>query len=469
MNGCGRKEAPGLGTAGVTITRDGRYLMLWDPDFFESISVQTRIIIVVHEAAHLALSHLERGIAFRSRHPAKPSILRQLHQLLNIAQDFAVNDIAIRPMLNTKEFEHAADGILFPENAPYNFPTGLSADEYLALLLQKCEKDNYDPAKQETDENGMPLDIDIGIALPQNGDGNGEGQSSQGKSPVNVAPDWLKEIRRPLLHAPLDWQKIMDTMTDSEIERLRNNAKTEVKNIVRKAAEQTLKGRGTIPESLQAYIDALLAEPTVPWKEILHNLLRSSVSSKLAESTAWPHVGLLAVSDDQGLEPYPGMQKDFEFFVSVAIDTSGSVSDADFIDFMTEIKGLLKAHTSVSARIMFYDAAIQREFTLDHDDEVEYHCTRYGYGGTNFCPPFRRLLGIDTDNDWEKSAEKITGQVPRSDLFVHLTDGYAPVHASEGGPMPELTPPCPCIWVLTESGKEDPHMYGTVVHISQGE
>jgi predicted metal-dependent peptidase len=469
MNGCGRRETPGLGTAGVTLTRDGKYLLLWDPDFFESVSVPTRIVVIVHEAAHLALSHLERAIAFRSRHNENQYILKQLHQLLNIAQDLTVNDLAVRPLAATKGFEGSADQLLFPEKLPYSFPTGLSAEEYFALLLKKCKEDGYDPSKQETDEDGNALDIEIGVAIPQDGSNQKESSSPrQDKSPKNVAPDWLKDTRQNTMPLHIDWQQIMDSMTDSEVERLRNSAKSEIKHIVRKAVEQTVKGRGTVPGEIKAYIDTLLAEPTVPWQEILHNLLRSAISSKLAESTAWPHMGLLAVSDAQCLEPFPGMQKDFEFFVSVAVDTSGSVSNEDFIDFMTEIKGLLKAHTSVTARVMFYDAAIQREFTLSPEDEIEYHCTRYGCGGTDFCPPFKRLLGVDTDEDWMPDAEKITGQVPRSDLFIHLTDGYAPVHSSEGGPMPEYIPPCPCIWVLTESGKEDPHMHGTVVHIDQG-
>jgi len=456
MNGCGRRESPGLNTAGVTLTRDGKYLMLWDPVFFATLSVAARIVIVIHEAAHLALSHLERAVVFRSRYTRPPHLLQQLHQILNIAQDLAVNDMAIRPMLLTPEFQCVDLPFLFPEKDPYSFPQGLSADEYLALLLEKCAQDGYDPSKQETDENGMSVDSGTGMPSPHPNEG------------TNVAPGWLKDTRQTVTHIEVTWQEIMDSMTDSEIERLRNSARANTKNIVKTAAEQTIKGRGTLPGAMQEYIEALLAEPTVPWKEILYNLLRSSISSKLAESTAWPHVGLLAVADSQGLEPFPGMQKDFEFFVSVAIDTSGSISDEDFIDFMTEIKGLLKAHTSVRARIMFYDASIQREFELHPDDEVENHCTRYGGGGTSFSPPFRRLLGVDTESDWMPDAKRITQPLPRSDLFVHLTDGYAPVHSSQGGPMPELIPPCPCIWVLTENGREDPHMHGAVVHIVQG-
>jgi len=264
----------------------------------------------------------------------------------------------------------------------------------------------------------------------------------------------------------IDWQQMADQMTDAEIERIKERAKRESKKIVKKAAQQTVKSRGTIPGSMQAVIDELLSEPTIPWHEVFKNLLRSSVSSKLDESTAWPHMGILAGCDGMGIEPFPGMQKDFEFFVTVAIDTSGSVSDEDFRKFMSEIQGLMKMHQTVTTRVLLYDAAIQREFLIEPDDEVSYHCTRHGYGGTDFRPPFKRMLELDTEQDWEPDAERIEQRLPKTDLFIHFTDGYAPISSENGsGPMPELTPPCPFVWVLTEDGREDDDMGGIVLQI----
>lgn len=490
LNGCGRRAAPGIGTAAISLTREGKFMFLWDPEFFINIPMPLRIMVVIHEAAHIVLSHIERSLHMKQICSTNKFQWNQLFPLINTAQDFAANDTALRALVELGNFREFKKSLMFPENEEYRFPQGKSFEEYLAMLIEKCKKEGYDPNKQETDNEGnaivevygVPMPMpgngdqgdDDGQGQPQDGEGEGDGQKQgqgqgqgqPGKHPVNEAPQWLKDLRKNLMPQHIDWQAMADNMTDAEIERIKERAKRESKKIVKKAAQQTVKSRGTIPGSMQAVIDELLAEPSIPWHEVFKNLLRSSVSSKLSESTAWPHMGLLATGEAQGIEPYPGMQKDFEFYVTVAIDTSGSVSDEDFIKFMSEIQGLMKINKSVTTRVLLFDAAIQREFLIEPDDEVSYHCTRHGYGGTDFRPPFKRMLKIDTDEDWESNAEKIERHLPNSDLFVFFTDGYAPISSNDGGgPMPELTPPCPFVWVLTEDGREDPDMGGIVLQI----
>jgi len=476
LNGCGRRAVNNLGTAAVSLTQEGKYQFLWDPQFFSSIDTPLRILVVIHEATHIVLQHLIRGMRYKQfcKHEYQWA---QLMPIVNMAQDFAANDISLRSFMELSNFRKHHKTLLFPENDPYNFPEGKSFDEYLSLLLDKCETDSYSPYQQETDANGTPIFVDSGIPIPSEGDGSNSDGNAQGKEssspdtnqkssqPVNQAPQWLKDVRGSIMPQHIRWEDLLDHMTEAEAERIIDRAKREAKRITKKAAQQTHKSRGTLPGSVQGIIDDLLSEPTLPWYEILRNFLKSSISSKLAESTAWPHMGILTTGQSQGIEPFPGMQKDFSFFITVAIDTSGSVSDEDFIKFMSEIQGIMKSNESVTTRILLYDAGLQKEFLIEADEEITNYCTRHGYGGTNFCPPFRRMLQLDKDEDWVNGAERLTRTLPRTDLFVNFTDGYAPVHSSQGGPMPELTPPCPFIWILTNSGKENAHMGDIVLKI----
>ena len=138
---------------------------------------------------------------------------------------------------------------------------------------------------------------------------------------------------------------------------------------------------------------------------------------------------------------------------------------------MYELAGIMKAEKGVSVRIIMYDAAIQHEELLDPNDTLferqTYIMNRHGYGGTDFCPPLKLVLGKDKKEDWVDNAERITNQnVPTADLVVMFTDGYAPIESPEG-PIPDLEPPCPLIWALTPSGREDPSMGNRILRITE--
>lgn len=431
LNGCGRTVNRDIPTAAVTITREGKYMFMWDPEWFAKQSMAFRILVVIHEAGHIVLQHLERILRYRII-TKNDERFNRLVPLLQIAADMATNDIAIRPFIETATFRDHKGTLIFPEHEQFQFPTGESFDQYFERLLKKSQDEGYDPVTGKGD-----------------------------------APAWIQQITDWLSPKHIPWWDMVADMTDAEVERIVERAKREAKGIVKKAAEQTIKSRGTIPGHLQHIIDELLKEPTIPWDAMLHGMLKTAISSKLEESIAWPNTAMLTPEAmAQGLEPYPGFQKDFEFHMAVAIDTSGSVSDSDFIKFLSEIQGIQNTNKTVSIQILHYDAAIQKEYLLKDDDKIENHIYRHGYGGTDFTPPLKRFLGQDEESDWEPDAERIQQGIPTPDLVVMFTDGYAPVSDANGGPMPEFQPPCPLMWVLTEDGNHDEAMGDRVVKIN---
>ena len=433
MNGCGRGKGP-IPTAAVTLTRDGKYLLLWNPEWFTGLKMPERILTIIHEAGHIVLQHLERFLRLKVA-TRSDDVFQRFLPLMNLAADMASNDVTLRSFSNTSTFKEYKKMFIFPESEPYKFPEKKSFEEYLQLLIEKSNKEGYNPT-------------------------TGQG----------VMPGWFKSIDDFINPKHIPWWTDIQEMTDAEVENMRQKAKRESKKIVKKAVEQTQKQHGSMPGGLEGIIEELLKEPQVPWEVMLRNLLRGSVSSKLAESTAWPNMGLMTQEAiASGLEPYPGFQKDFGFHIAVAVDTSGSVSDDDFAKFMNEIKGIMKTEKAVSIQMMMFDYGIQHEFMLESDQDVQNECRyRYGYGGTEFTAPLKRVLGLGEDEIFEgENAIRITKKVPRPDLFVMFTDGYAPVSEKDGGPIPKYLPPCPLMWVITEDGQIHPDMGSWVIKMEE--
>jgi predicted metal-dependent peptidase len=281
-------------------------------------------------------------------------------------------------------------------------------------------------------------------------------------------PDWFKAMLARQ-HPPIDISQVWDTMSESEMERAIDDAQREGKKLVKAALDQTKKHRGLIPAALQDFLDEFLTPPTVPWEHLFRGMLRSSITSRLNESTVMPNVALLPVLEE-GIEPFPGLQKEVGINIVVCVDSSGSVSNEEYRKFMSEIQGILKADNTAKAYLIIFDAAIQHEMELEADDEIQTPgqegLERYCAGGTDFNPALKRVLGIDEERDWEPSAQRLERRLPRPDVVVMFTDGYAPV-TSPGGPIPDLLPSCPLLWALTPDGKDDPAMGGRVVKIQE--
>ena len=258
-------------------------------------------------------------------------------------------------------------------------------------------------------------------------------------------------------------------MSSAEIERAVDRAKREAKRITTNAIEQTQKSRGTVPGGFLEAIKDLLEEPTIPWQIVLQNMMKSEVSSKLDESTAYPNVSYFYV---EGLEPYPGHQKNFAFNIAVMVDTSGSVSRQEFLDFMAEIRGIMNQEDEVTVRLIMFDASIQYEKLLEPDDTEQFATdryaliNRYGCGGTDFTPPLKYMCGKDTEEDWVDDCPREPQHMQEPpDLAVLLTDGGAPV-GPPNGPIPKYLPPCPLIWVLSTQGVENDYMQPRVLKIN---
>ena len=108
------------------------------------------------------------------------------------------------------------------------------------------------------------------------------------------------------------------------------------------------------------------------------------------------------------------------------VDTSGSVSNAEFLEGAAELIALHSYLEKVD--VIYCDSEITKIERLSR--ESQFPSKRYGCGGTSFNPPFA----------WVKE------QSESYDLIIYLTDGGAPL------PLENLRASVPVLWLITSRG-----------------
>ena len=179
-----------------------------------------------------------------------------------------------------------------------------------------------------------------------------------------------------------------------------------------------MKNQGTIPGELRSKIDSLFEQkPQIfNWKAYLRRLLGNS-------NFVYTKKTLRKLS--KRFEDSAGIKIKQKTNILVAIDTSGSINDAELADFFSEINYIYKSGAKVT--ILECDAKIGRvyEYKGKYDSQVT------GGGGTDFAP----IINYYNDH--------------RSDFttLVFFTDGYASL--TNFKLMKKM------IWVISSNGKED--------------
>lgn len=502
LNGCGLRPDSKISppTIQVMLTRIGQYYLSWHPEWFEQQEGPFQYLLMVHEAAHLALCHLEEMVRLFVDIRGTPRF-RNVYEIMQVAMDMEVNDCAVRGVIESRKesFQKYNDQFIWPEDREY--PREKSCIEYFNMLLEDLQREGFDPdydyekdiqnkIQQMIDQQqqqagkgkkkqkckgkgkGKGKNSKKGKKQQTRGQGPGQepgqGQGQDQEQEPSKYPGWFQHLLNKQ-HPHIHWLNDLEQMTDAELERALDRSHREAVKIIKNAVEQTERNNGTIPSNMKNAIDQLLEEPTVPWQQIVQGMMRSALASKIDESTTLPNPAFLHL--DQ-FEPYPGYQKDMSFNIAIGIDTSGSVSDSEFTDFMSEIMGILSLREGVIARVIMFDAALQHEEVIhsyDKDKSVDRTAgSRYGYGGTSFEPFLRYVCGDPSADLWVPEAERAQNEpfsIP--DLAIILTDGYAPVGPPDG-PIPKYAPNCPLIWCLTSSGQEDEFMQPRIVKIMRG-
>jgi len=185
-------------------------------------------------------------------------------------------------------------------------------------------------------------------------------------------------------------------------------------------AYKIAKSQGNIPAGMDRIFNQL-TQPKVNWKSILLRFIESHIP----RDYTWRKPSKRSAS----LGVYmPRTLKEF-IQVTIAIDTSGSISDQEYDKFISECCGIARAFQSIRMTIISADCKIQHVYEIDNNFNPHSVVCK-GRGGTDHVCVF----------------EYIKKEKPDTKLLVCFTDLYTTVPPKNSPLYKNLN----VLWVLTK-------------------
>jgi len=413
-----------IDTAGVSKNGINMQLAI-NPVFWMNLSSEYKVGILKHELLHIAFQHLTLRDRYKS------------HKLFNIAADLEINqyiDRAYLPGGNYPDKEtYEADLKIFMDEVKRK----LKADEYTkeearaqmlklpirALFLEdfkelnldtKAGTDYYYKKLQEAQQSGpdgkggCPY---LDELMQGGGEGEGEGKPGDPREPHHAHATW----------------KEFDALDEAEKKLIQKQVDYQLKGV----AEQVQKSRGYVPGEIADYINGLFDDtpPKFDWKGFLRMFVGGSIKTFTKKSRR---------KLSRRYEDNPGLRIKQKKHILVGIDTSGSVSNDELVEFFNEIHHMHK--TGAEVTVAQCDASISsvKSYKRPADGKIEVT----GRGGTSFQPV------IDYYNENKR----------KFSCLVYLTDGEAPA--------PDPKPRGRMLWVLSSRSYDNNDLPGAVIKLS---
>ncbi|AZU98187.1 hypothetical protein AAGG91_002998 [Salmonella enterica] len=308
------------------------------------LSDQNLIAVICHEILHCAYDHfLRRG----NRDP----------KAWNVAADYAINQIIVRDKIGQIQ-----DSWLFDKKFD-----GMTAEEIYAILLEEAQKNKGDG---EGD-----------------GDGDGDGDDGQGQGQGGSGPG-KGEFRGTFGGGTVDQHDIPDEgkATDAEGNPIDGDKRREYMEDFKTAMMNAARA-GNAPAEIQRMIKDF-QEPKIDWRSKLHRTLRSWMKSDASFTNpnrrSWS-TGFGTTGTFYGNPIFPGLKPDEDIDIAIALDASGSISEAMLKDFIGEVLGITKQFKQYKIRIMTFDTQVYtvRDYKTGEEKKIlEYPI--HGGGGTDF-------------------------------------------------------------------------------------
>lgn len=392
-----------MNTMGVGITRRIDMALYYNPEFVLSLSNLELRGVLKHEALHILLHHILRRF-HRGSHP----------YIDNLASDMAINS----------HLTDIPDWAIFPNHAPFNFPEHQATEWYYESMLKNPNE--YFDTKDNKLRIKYPGSGKPGKSKnPGSGDPSDSDSPSEGGDPTNPVSDEYKESG--LIGEHGRWDECEEDIIDK---KLRNIASEAIK-------AQAAKGWSSIGTDLAKQIIEA-NKPVVNWKKEIRYFINKFI--KIGKNKTHSRIN----RREQSLKKYrppslkeisfnPGVTKDYQSRILVAIDTSGSVSDPEISLFLGEINGM---YTLAHIDVILFDTQVCSQPT-----HISKKITKFdiaGRGGTDFTPALR-------------FAEK-----NHYDGVICLSDGIFPIPTRENLSLRVL-------WCFTQERDIPP--YGKLVKI----
>jgi predicted metal-dependent peptidase len=208
-------------------------------------------------------------------------------------------------------------------------------------------------------------------------------------------------------------------LSQEEKDRIRQEMRQAIINAAQSAEA------GSLPLGVERLVRQV-TDPVMPWRE----LIQTNLTSAIRTDYSWMRPSRRGWHMDAVM---PGMTPGEEIDVVVALDMSGSISDAQAQAFLGEIAGMMESFDGYKVHVFCFDTDTYnpQDFTSENMDSIDTYEPKGG-GGTDF----------DVIFDYLKEA----GNVPKR--LIVFTDGYP--CGSWGDPDY-----CDTTWII--HGDKDPH------------
>ena len=368
-----------------TTATDARKIF-YNAQYIAQLDIDQTQYVLAHEALHCALSHFAR------RHH------RDKHRW-DVACDYAINPLLVNDGLKPPPGTLLEDGF-----------EGMTAEEIYPSIEENCDD--------------MPMDRHVYDEQDQADKGRGSGDPKE-DSPPDPSPQTRPKQQSDAPGGGQD-NKQPGGENSKGASQPPPLTKTEQGNLDTQwqqrlaGAAQTAMQAGKLGGDLARMVEHFL-QPQLSWR----NLLAQFVSSVARDDYSYARP-----STRRG-DPvvYPSLRSG-QINIVVGLDTSGSISDKELSEFLSEIDAI-KAH--MRARIVFHacdsELADDGPWIFEPWEEFAMPKQFEGGGGTDFNPVF----------DW------VDQQDVTPDLLVYFTDAE--------GEFPALQPNYPVVWLVKGKAK----------------
>ncbi|MBI5790145.1 MAG: hypothetical protein HZA63_01580 [Rhodocyclales bacterium] len=353
-----------------TTGTDARKLY-YNPQWIADLNAAEVQFALAHEALHCALGHFARRG-------------HRVQRLWDLACDFAINPLLLDEGLKPP-----------PGTQVLSLYRGMAAEEIYPCLDDSLDQETLDDHAwggddgAQADGQGGNGESGGGAAAQKGGAGTTADQSAQSSDspPPPLSAREKEELQQ-------QWQRHLA------------------------AAAQRARESGKLSAILARLTDATLA-PQVSWRAALAQYL----SQAARDDYSWARPSRRS-GEASGEALLPGLRSHAGDIV-VALDTSGSISDADLVAFIGELNAL-KGTLPVRISLLACDAALAPDAPWVCEPWQELNLPRRfeGGGDTAFAPVF----------DW------IARTAGRPDALVYFTDAE--------GDFPKLAPDYPVLWLV---------------------
>ena len=328
-----KRASNAIPTAGVMVTEEGKLQMVYNPKFFAPLSDESKKDILKHEFYHIVFQHVtgNRFLSFRDMEAKE----RKIH---NIAMDLSING----------HLPHLPEGACFPGQGPFQHLEPFKTAEHYLKELRKMQKEGDGEGQGEGGGEG-------GTPGEGQGQGNGNGNPLDGMDSFDDHSGW-------------------DEMDDQTKQIAEERVKEFIKDAVEEANSSS-RGWGSVPADCRKEIIASISTK-VDWRKVLRYFVKQSQKANKRST----------VRKINKRYPYqhPGKKATRQAKIAVAIDQSGSVSEAMLTAFFAELNTLAKI---AEFTVVPFDTRVDPEKNWVWKKGQSRKTERTMYGGTCFDAP----------------------------------------------------------------------------------